>query len=353
MAQTLIRGTTQIRDGTISTAKLAAGWDTPFVRRDGTAAATADQAMGGFKITGLADGTAVNHAVTVGQLQAYSAGVGTRANVRAVATTNLALTGAQTVDGVSLTGAADDFVVLTAQTTASQNGPWKVNAAAWARPTWWAAASSQKPALFFVTEGTTFDNTKWTTLTNGTIVVDTTAVSITQDTSGSTYTNGNGLSLTGNTFAVKLANGLSFDGTQNVQVVGEAARLITVAAGGVGITNGTAGQLVVANGSTNAAWATMSGDATLSSAGAITVNATSTGFTKYSNIVTNEVPTGAINGANTTFTVAFTPVAGLCLYHNGVRLFPGAGNDYTVAGTTITMLFTPQTLDTLTADYIK
>ncbi len=63
--------------------------------------------------------------------------------------------------------------------------------------------------------------------------------------------------------------------------------------------------------------------------------------------VLNEVPTGALNGINVTYTLAHTPASGINLYLNGVYLQPGAGNDYTLATDTITMLFAPATGDKL------
>lgn len=66
----------------------------------------------------------------------------------------------------------------------------------------------------------------------------------------------------------------------------------------------------------------------------------------------NEVPSGTINGSNTSFTLAATPATGsLRLYKNGVRLKPGASNDYTISGATITMATAPATGTLLLADY--
>jgi hypothetical protein len=73
-----------------------------------------------------------------------------------------------------------------------------------------------------------------------------------------------------------------------------------------------------------------------------------------SNFVDNEVPSGTINGSNTAFTLANTPIAGsVKLYLNGVRQEAGAGNDYTISGATITMLDAPLAGDKLLADYRK
>lgn len=76
-----------------------------------------------------------------------------RSPVVAVATTNLALTGLQTVDGVTL--AAADRVLLTAQTTASQNGVYAAAAGAWVRSTPEdTAAGMRDGSVWYVTGGT-------------------------------------------------------------------------------------------------------------------------------------------------------------------------------------------------------
>ncbi|HVP00102.1 MAG TPA: hypothetical protein VMT15_18655 [Bryobacteraceae bacterium] len=66
-----------------------------------------------------------------------------------------------------------------------------------------------------------------------------------------------------------------------------------------------------------------------------------------------EVPSGAINGLNTTFTLASTPSPSnsLMLYVNGLLMHQGL--DYTIAGSTITFALasTPQTSDVLLASY--
>ena len=66
-----------------------------------------------------------------------------------------------------------------------------------------------------------------------------------------------------------------------------------------------------------------------------------------------EIPAGAVNGANGTFTVAFPPVppASLALYRNGLRMEPG--QDYTLSGNTITFFLgsVPQLGDLLGANY--
>ena len=76
---------------------------------------------------------------------------------------------------------------------------------------------------------------------------------------------------------------------------------------------------------------------------------------------TNETPSGALNGANTSFTLASAPVpaGSLMLFRNGVlqcpstSVCPNGTPDYAVAGALITFgtLSTPQPGDVLLASY--
>jgi hypothetical protein len=69
--------------------------------------------------------------------------------------------------------------------------------------------------------------------------------------------------------------------------------------------------------------------------------------------VDNETPSGARDGSNRTFILSATPnpVSSLQLFRNGV--LQAAGIDYTLSGTTVTMLpvSTPEPLDALLASY--
>lgn len=79
----------------------------------------------------------------------------------------------------------------------------------------------------------------------------------------------------------------------------------------------------------------------------------SSGLTN-ANFVDKEVPSGSINGSNTAFTLANTPVAGSeHVYVNGMLLESGAGNDYTISGASITMLYALATGEKLRVSYRK
>lgn len=80
---------------------------------------------------------------------------------------------------------------------------------------------------------------------------------------------------------------------------------------------------------------------------------TASGLTN-SNFVDKEVPSGSINGSNTSFSLANTPVAGSeHVYLNGILQESGSGNDYTISGAAITMLTAPLTGEKLRVSYRK
>lgn len=59
----------------------------------------------------------------------------------------------------------------------------------------------------------------------------------------------------------------------------------------------------------------------------------------HNNFVDKEIPSGSINGVNTIYVLANTPVSGSeHVYINGILTESGAGNDYTISGATITTL---------------
>lgn len=71
-------------------------------------------------------------------------------------------------------------------------------------------------------------------------------------------------------------------------------------------------------------------------------------------LVNRETVGGVKNGSNVTFTLANAPVAGTeMLFVNGILRNPGAGNDYTITGSTITMAWAPISTDTILCTYWK
>jgi hypothetical protein len=113
--------------------------------------------------------------------------------VQVVATANVSsLSGLQTIDGYTLVGG--DRVLLSAQSTASQNGPWVAHSSAWVRPNDYPAGGSAFGRLVEVNRGTTYPGTVWagTAAGLGTVTIDTTSTTWTQVGSAGAVTSVNG-----------------------------------------------------------------------------------------------------------------------------------------------------------------
>jgi hypothetical protein len=190
------------------------------------AAPTGNLAMGGYTLTGLsttpnAVGQAAEYSWVISQIQSAAAGISSKAPVTAVATTNIAtLSGLPTVDGITMT--AGQRLLLPAQTTTTQNGVYAVAAGAWTRVTTEASNEMDPGATWLVLQGTTNGGTLWRMATTGTITVGTTAISIVQFSTGTSFSIGSNsalnytagvltLTLQSNSGLVQTSSGLAVD----------------------------------------------------------------------------------------------------------------------------------------------
>jgi hypothetical protein len=176
--------------------------------RNGSVPLTGDLDLGGNKATNSGAPSAAGDLATKAYVDAIAAGLSPRPSVKAIATSNQAtMTGtAQTIDGVAL-NTVGDRVLLTAQSTATQNGPWVIAAGAWTRPVDFPAGSDAAAAHFFVQQGTTYAETGWVCSSNtGSAVVDTNNLAFVQFSAAGVPLAGNGLSKTGQVFAVVAAD---------------------------------------------------------------------------------------------------------------------------------------------------
>ena len=369
MSSSKLNGATQIRPGTVPLSALVPNYAIPtanladganFLRKDGTITLTSALNFGGT--IGYNAGTPVNGTDLVNKNYVDSKinGLSIYPLVRLVADSNVDITNpaTNTFDGVAAN--IGDRLFFIGQTVASQNGPWVFNGSAspLTRPSDWAAGAVRQEGAYWITDpdGVVYKNSKFFTNNTTNIIVGTTAVTFTQDKSGTQYTNGNGISITGTAIALNPAagGGLSFSAGAAI-VLSDSTRGIQTSTLGVGIADApSTGMIALSDASKKYTWTTLSGDATINAAGALTVNNTSgTGFIKYPDFVYNEIPGGSINGVNTSFTTANTPVSGTsCLYYNGDRLIPGSGNDYIISGKNLTIAFAPTTGDVLLIDYL-
>ena len=166
-----------LTSGTISTAITSA--------TDAATSATAAATSASASAT-----SATNAAASATTAQAASSGLFKWKNsVRATSTTNISLTGTQTVDGVALV--ADDRILVQGQTNLAQNGIYVVASGAWSRATAMDAGTDFPSAAVLVEEGTTNSDKLFICTTNNPVTVDTTNIEWTplgSATSESTFT---------------------------------------------------------------------------------------------------------------------------------------------------------------------
>lgn len=163
--------------------------------------ATGDISANNQKITNLGTPSASGDAVNLLTLQNYMNGRLWKDPVLVVATTDITLSGEQTIDGV-LTSASR--VLVTGQVVATQNGIYVSSSGAWTRATDADAWSELVSAYVIVKEGTTYKDTKWMCTVNDGGTLGSTNVTWVYDQGGQTYTAGNGLTLAGVDFSVNV-----------------------------------------------------------------------------------------------------------------------------------------------------
>lgn len=360
MAVTKIRGNTQILAGTITdteisasaniaTSKLADGAE--FLKRDGSVALTGALNANSHKITNLTTPTADSDAANKLYVDSVASGLDVKESCRAATTANITLSGAQTIDGVSVI--ATNRVLVKDQTDASENGLYVAAAGSWSRALDADTDAEVTAGMFtFVEEGTVNGDAGFVLVSDNPLVVGTDDLLFSQFSSTGTIIAGAGLTRTGDTLAVVSANGGIVVNADNIALTVANASL-TIAAGGIKIPDATGGQVIVANSGGIPVSQTLSGDvSSVSNTGVVTINAST--IVKKADYITREAPTGSINGSNTSFALANTPLAGSeSVYLNGILQQPGAGNDYTISGATITYLSAPLTGDKLLVSYLK
>lgn len=192
----------QIRAGQIADSHIASGANIAesklainglTILKDGTRAFTGDQSMGNNKLTNVTNGSSSGDAVNKGQLDAAIAlaisPFTPKNSVRVTTTANITLSGAQTIDGVSVI--AGDRVLVKNQSSALENGLYLCASGAWTRTVDMDSWAEVPGAIVSVQEGTTLADTIWISTANLGGTLETTAITWTNPFSGIGLTTSN------------------------------------------------------------------------------------------------------------------------------------------------------------------
>lgn len=109
---------------------------------------------------------------TTDVIDGVSGSTAIKAPVRVATTTNITLSGTQTIDGVAVV--ADDRVLVKDQTTASENGIYNVSATAWSRAADFDGNRDvRNGTLIIVNSGTVNEDTTWRCTSSDPVVIGT------------------------------------------------------------------------------------------------------------------------------------------------------------------------------------
>jgi len=176
--------------------------------------------------------------------------------VRVITITNVTLSGGAPtpVDGVNLS--AGDRVLVTGQSTGSQNGIYQVETVGTGSNGTWIRSSDtnatgelEAGAIVMVTEGTVYADTQWKLTTDNPIVIGTTALTFEQNSAfafGNIFANGTAV------LANSVGSTVTFTAGNNIAITGNnTSKTVTIAVTGVStanISNGTSNVTVVSSG---------------------------------------------------------------------------------------------------------
>jgi len=157
--------------------------------------------LGGLtSVTVTQDPTSALQLATKQYVDAVAQGLDPKASCVAATTTNITLSGTQTIDGVALI--AGDRCLVKDQTLSQNNGIYLVAAGAWTRATDMDSWLEVPGAFTFIEQGTLYADTGWVCTSNAGGTLGTTPITWVQFAGVGSYTAGTGLTLAGTQFSI-------------------------------------------------------------------------------------------------------------------------------------------------------
>jgi len=300
--------------GTLSGATLASGVTASSLTSLGTIASLSVTA-GTISTTpsGSTDIANKSYVDTIAQ------GLDTKASVVAATTVNITLSGAQTIDGISIVAA--DRVLVKNQTLSQNNGIYLCASGAWTRTTDMNTWAQVPGAYVFVETGTTLADTGWVCTSNAGGTLGTTAITWAQFSGAGSGVSSINFGTTGLTPATATTGAVTVAGT------------LAVANGGTGLTAGTSGGILAYTATgTLASSALLAANALMIGGGAgVAPSTTTTGTGVVTALGVNTGTAGAfvVNGG-----ALGTPSSGVATNLTGTAAGLTAGNVTTNANLT-------------------
>ena len=192
-------------------------------------------------------------------------GLDTKASVVAGTTANITLSGAQTIDGISIV--ATDRVLVKDQTAPAENGIYVASATAWARASDMSTWAQVPGAYVFIETGTTLADTGWVCTSNAGGTINVTAMTWAQFSGAGSGVSSITFGSTGLTPATTTTGAVTVGGTLAIGNGGTNSTA-TATAGGSAYGTGTAfaftaagiaGQVLTSAGASAPVWSGISG----------------------------------------------------------------------------------------------